>query len=199
MSVSVDATFQARIEAAVYGALYLVEMAFTGGTLRVTNYPVDLSVNVGAGAVTWTGVGALAGVSDLRESEDGRAQRVDLTLSQVLSSNLALALGSVSTYQGRDVSIYVGVMNDAFAVVGTPTLRFAGYMDRVRIERDGSVGKVIMECQSGAHDVRSNPAGLRMNDAQHQSLFPGERGFEYVAGLIGKPQQWLSARFQTLP
>lgn len=196
MSLTLDSAVETHIEGPGYGALFLVEMRFGTGTLRVTNYPT----NITALSQTWTGLGALGSVGDLKESEDGRAQKVELTLSGVDSSNKALALGSVSNYQNRAALIYVGIMDDAGRIVAAPTLRFSGFMDRVRIESEetdeGVVNSIVMECQSGSYDPNGNPASLRLNDAQHRARHPGERGFEQVQGLIGKPQPYVTARFQ---
>lgn len=199
MSLALHSAVETQIESAVYGVLYLVEMRFGTGTLRVTNYPKTIT----ALSQTWTGLGALGGVSDLKESEDGRSQKVELTLSGVDSANKALALGSVSNYQNRAVLIYVGIMDSQFRVVANPVLRFSGFMDRVRIEseesEDGVMNSVIMECQSGSYDPRGNPSSLRLNNAQHQAVHPGELGFEQVQGLIGKPQPYVTAKFQRQP
>lgn len=192
--ITTDSAVDAQIEAPVYGVLYLIELAFQSGTYRITNYPTDVT----ALSQTWIGLGTVLSVGDLKESEDGRSHKIDVALSQVPLSHLALALGNVHDYQGRSAKIYVAVMDQSFRIVGSPILRFGGFMDMVRIDREEQVGKVIMVCQSGAYDVRSNPAGLRMNDAQHRARHPGERGFEYLAGLVGRPQSWLSARFQQI-
>ena len=35
-----------------------------------------------------------------------------------------------------------------------------------------------------------------MNNVQHQTRFPTERGFEYLTSLIGNEAVWLTKRFQ---
>jgi hypothetical protein len=116
----------------------------------------------------------------------------------VKNAYLALALGSVETYQNQPCRIWVALVNaSTYQITGAPLLRFAGVMDQVKISRsDAQVGKVTMACQTGAYDVRSNPAALRMTQAQHSARHPGETGFKYINDLIAKPQQWLSKKFQ---
>ncbi|QHJ00123.1 hypothetical protein GT347_20345 [Xylophilus rhododendri] len=176
-----------------HGLLNLVEMQFVSGTLRLTTFPVD----VPAMGQTWKGLGFLGEVGQLHESEDGAAEKLDLTLSHVAEANLALALGNTSNYQDRPVRVWVALLDaSTLQIVGAPILRFAGVMDRPRIERgDGSAdatGKVVMECLTASYNPRLNPAALRMNNAQHQARHPGERGFEQVASLIGTPFVWLT-------
>ncbi|KQT10960.1 hypothetical protein ASG30_09180 [Ramlibacter sp. Leaf400] len=176
------------------GALYLIDLDFAGGRLRVTNFPLDVT----AMGHPWTGVGMLGEVGQLQESEDGNYQKVRLTLTQVQSSILALAMGSAETYQDRDAIVYVALFDQTFQIQGAPVRRFAGKMENVSIaERDDKgMGKIHLDLQAGAYNVRTNPAALRMNHAQHVARHPGETGFRYVPTLIGQPRQWLSARFQ---
>lgn len=196
MTIATDASWNAAASSGALGALYLVELAFTGGTLRVTNWPLD----VVALGFTWTGVGVVSEVGPLKESEDGNYQKLTLGLSQVQSSYLALALGAAETYQGRTARIWVALVDaNTLQITGAPLLRFSGFMDQVRIERDDDMsGKILLDCQTGAFDLRSNPAALRMNQAQHSVRIPGETGFRYIQDLIARPQRWLSARFQQI-
>lgn len=197
MTITTDAAWNTAAASPALGVLYLVELAFTGGTQRVTNWPIDLTVL----GFTWTGIGTVAEVGELKESEDGNYQKISLALTQVQSSYLALAMGAAETYQGRAAKIYVALVDaTTFQITGTPLLRFSGFMDTVKIERDASsnAGKVMMECQTGGYNVRANPAALRMNQAQHSARKPGETGFRYINDLIARPQIWLSAAFQRI-
>lgn len=197
MTVSTDATWNATAAAPALCVMYLIELAFTTVTLRVTNWPTDMA----ALGFTWKGLGVVSEVGQLKESEDGQYQKLTIGLTQVQSSNLALALGSAETYQDRSAKIWVAIADaNTMQIAGAPVLRFAGVMDMVHIERDGesNTGKILLDLQAGAYNVRSNPAALRMNQAQHSTRKPGETGFRYIPDLISKPQQWLSKRFQQI-
>lgn len=193
MTITTNAGFDSAASSPAAGVLFLVELDFLGGTMYLTNWPTDVTV----GATTYTGVGGLGRVGEIKESEDGSTQSVEIELSQVNSSNLALALGNVSEYQGRAVRIRQAFTDTNFVVSGTPVLRFAGWMNVIAIKPgDGGTGAIVLRCSTGGYDLGRNPAGLRMNDAQHQSRHSGELGFAYVSDLIGKPALWLSKRFQ---
>lgn len=194
MTITTNAGFDASAAAAAPGLLYLVELDFLGGTQYLTNWPTDVTV----AAQVYSSM-ALGSVGELKESEDGQTQKVELSLNQVKASYLALALGNVANYQGRSVRICVALTDANLAITGAPVLRFGGWMNVVKIRRSGeNQGVITMECNTGGYDVRRNPAALRMNDSQHQVVRPGELGFVYVADLIGKPTAWLSKRFQTV-
>lgn len=195
MTITTNGGFDTAAAAPAVGVLYLVELDFLGGTLYLTNWPTNVTI----GAQTYTGLGNLGDVSELKESEDGQTQKVELTLSQVSSTNLSLALGSVNGYQGRAARIYVALTDTNLSVTGSPVLRFSGWMNLVKVRRENdNAGVITLEIMTGGYDVRRNPAALRMNDSQHQAVHPGELGFQYVADLIGKPQVWLSKRFQSV-
>lgn len=188
--------FTSAADSAAVGVLALVELAFTSGTLRYTNFPLDVT----ALGYTWTGIGAIGSIGEIRESEDGAGEKLTVGLSQVASANLAAALGNVETYQGRDAKVYVAMLDGpTLQVAGTPLLRFAGFMDQVRIERgqDGTAS-ILLDLVTLSADVRANASGLRLSNAQHQAEHPGERGFEYITDLIGRPQLWLSKTFQQI-
>lgn len=197
MTVATDTVWDATAAAPALAVMYLIELAFTTGMLRVTNWPS----NVTALGFEWIGLGVVSQVGELRESEDGQYQKLTVGLTQVQSSYLALALGSAETYQDKSAKIWVAIADaNTLQIAGAPVLRFAGVMDMVRIEQDeeSNIGKVLLDLQAGAYNIRSNPAALRMNQAQHSARKYGETGFRYVVDLMAKPQQWLSKKFQQI-
>lgn len=194
MTLATTGPWDTAAASAAVGVLLLVQLDFTSGTQRLTNFPLDVTVL----GYTWTGLGTVGSVGGLKESEDGAGETIEVSLSQVNASILALALGGVETYQGRAASIYVALLDAAtLQITGTPILRFSGFMDVVSIKRnDDGAGDITMRLVSMSQDVRTNPSGLRYSDAQHQAEYPGELGFQYITELIGKPVQWLSKTFQ---
>ena len=193
MTVLTNSGFQAAASAAAYGELALVELQLRSGTARYTTWPVSVSVL----GQTWQGTGNLGSVGALHESEDGAEEKLTLTLSPVDLGTRALALGDPSDYQDRPVRVWVGMVDaQTFQLAGAPVLRFVGVMDQLKVERDGSIGSIALDCRTASYDVRSNPAALRLNHVQHQSRRPGERGFEYLTSLIGNPAVWVSKNLQ---
>lgn len=193
MTVPVNSGFQASANAPAYGELALVEMQLRSGTARMTNWPLTVDVM----GQTWQGVGNLGTVGQLHESEDGAAEKLTLTLSPVDIGTRALALGDPSDYQDRIVRVWIAMLDaSTLQFSGAPVLRFAGVMDQMKIERDGGTASIGMECRTASYDVRSNPAALRMNNAQHLARHPGELGFSYLTSLIGNPAIWVSKWLQ---
>jgi len=189
---TLDTATKAQIATKVIGGFYLVEMFFKAQTLRLATWPVDVTYN----GNVYKASGDLVGVGQMTESESGTPKKTTLSLSPVPAANLALGLGSVEGYRGQPVNILYWAVGDNYQPVGSPVLRFFGVMDQVSIKRSGETGSIEMSCLPGGADSSRRSLSLRMNHEQHQSRYPGERGFEYVTDLIGTPQVWLSRQFQ---
>lgn len=195
MTVETNAGFDAAAESDAYGLLRLVECQARSGTLRLTDWGLDVNVM----GHDWRGLGALGKISDLQESTDGANERLTLALSPIDLGLRAFSLGDPADYQDRPVRLWTALLNaNTLQIQGAPVMRFAGVMDVMNIDRSRESGTatITMDCRTAAYDVRTNPAALRMNAAQHAVRFPGERGFEYLKGLVGNPAVYGSKAFQ---
>jgi hypothetical protein len=76
--------------------------------------------NVTYDGKTWLGDGTLLGISDLEESLEIQSTAMQLELSGVNASLVALALLGLG--KGKRVQVWVAVMNSAGAIQGAPTL-----------------------------------------------------------------------------
>lgn len=194
MTVTTNSGFDTAARAPAFGQLALVELQFRFGTVRYTNWPLTLNNVMGQ---TWLGLGHLGTLGPMHESEDGAAEKLTLSLSAVDVGTRALALSDPADYQDRAVRVWVALLDaNSLQLTGSPVLRFAGVMDQLKISRDGGNAAVSLDCRTASYDVRSNPAALRMNHAQHIARHPGERGFEYLTSLIGNPAVWISKWLQ---
>jgi hypothetical protein len=195
MSIPVTAPDQALFDAAVVVPVLLVELYFGDGTLYLTNWPITLP---GIGGHDYIGLGNMGDVGDLHENLSGAEERLVLSLSSVNSSVLALALGNVENYQNKDAVIKILMLHrDTFTPASAPYLRFAGFMDLVKVDAAGEDGTIKLECRTGGYAVRSNPSTLVLSHLQHQERHPGELGLQYVQQLIEQPTVWLSKKFQS--
>ncbi len=193
MTATVDAGFAALAGAGAYGELALVELRPTTGVLRLTTWPLDVEVM----GYVWKGVGNVGKVGEIHESDDGAAEKLELSLSPVPLDMRAFALSDPHEYRDQPVRVWIALLDaHTLQINGAPVLRFAGVMDQMRIKREQSGGVIGMTCRTLSYDVRSNPSSLRMNHTQHVRRFPGERGFEYLQGLVGNPAVWASRAFQ---
>lgn len=192
MSVTTNAGFDSAAAASAYGVAGLVEAQARSGTIRATTWPVNMTVF----GNEFIGVGSLGKIGELRESEDGAAELLSIELSAIDVGLRGFALDP-NDYVDQPIRVWVALLNpETGQLAGAPILRFAGVMDRAQIlPEDGKV-RIVMECRTAVYDVRTNPAALRMNDAQHQADHPGELGFTYLNDMIGRPVLWLGVYTQ---
>lgn len=186
MSRDITAGMQTEVAAAALSPILLAEMDFSGGFVRVWSGLGDLSWN----GYTWTGVGDLAGVSQIAESTDFKANGVQLQLSGIPSAMISVALGE--KYQGRPCNIYFGAMDDSGAVVADPFLLFGGSMDTMTISESGETSTIAVSVESRAIDLKRSRE-RRYTHEDQQIDYPGDLGFEYVAGLQDKDVIWKPA------
>ena len=201
MSLTIDANAAARFNAQVRGAVALVEMDFSTGTLRFNNSSVNLTIN----GNVYLGFYNLTSISNITESESNSAEKVTIGLSIVNQSMLAATLGNVENYRGRSVRVYLQLMTETFQPDGAPIQRWAGYMDKVTISRtkspaDGgtSTGKIEMQCSRAGMARARAYQGFRLSNTQQQTVYPLDKGLEYLQTLVEQPSIWLSKAFQTI-
>lgn len=199
MSLTLDGTASARIAAAVRGVAWLADLDFGTGTVYYTTAPQSLTAN----GHSYLGLGDLVGVSPLSESEDSNAEKIKLGFSLVNTAMLAATLGNVDNYRGRRARLWLQLYDEAFQPAGAPVQRWAGFMDRVTVERKpaaatggASAGVINLECSRAGMARARNLTGLRLTDAQQQQRYPGDLGLQYMQTLIEQPSLWLSKRFQ---
>jgi hypothetical protein len=202
MSLSFGSGVDTQIASGTRGVAWMVEMDFTTGTVYYTTAPADLV----SGGHTYIGLGHLVGVGNLTESADATStDKLSLQFSIVDSAMVALSLGNIDTYRGRQARLYLQVFDSHFIQIGTKVQRWTGYMDRVVINRQRSdseggpsSGKIEMQCSRAGMARSRHAQGLRINHQQQQARFAGDLGLEYVARLIEQPTRWLSKRFQEI-
>lgn len=189
----------AQISGPVAGVVWLIELDFVGQTHRFSTFNVPLTV----GSFTYIPLGNHAAVSDLQESQDTDTQVVTLSLDVVDQGMLAATMGAVEAYRGRQARVLLLLLDEQFLPVGPARLRFAGEMEPVKVNRQspgiegGSVaGRIELPVSRAGLSRARNADGLRLTDEQQRSVYPGDKGLEYVRKLIEQPSTWLSKKFQ---
>lgn len=186
-------TTETRLASAHAALLFLIQMDFTSGTWRLTNWTHNLDWM----GQTWTGLGAVVSIGNAGAAERLEYPALDIGLNPGNQSLLALALGNASTYRKRPVTVWYATLDDELRADGDPRVFWAGLMDQVRVSTgDGEDGgSVVMRCENPCRDTRA-PRLLRLNHAQHQARWPGDTGLSRVERMTGQPQVWLSKKFQ---
>jgi len=148
-----------------------------------------------AGGYDWIGLGALGGIGSVEESDSLDAKSLQFTLNSAQLEWLALAVGDVNEYRGRTAKLYFCPLDENYNLIGAPELCWRGSMDSISIGIEGEEGSIILKCEGAAYGLRKRKP-LRLNAAQHKSIYPVDTGLDYLTDLIAHPQLWLTKTFQ---
>lgn len=181
----------AELAKPVTRTVYFAEFQFSTGTSRLStaNFPIDW------GGFAWSGVGSIGTIGAVSESEGLDSRQLNFTINAAQPSWLSLAVGSVETYRGRKAKLYMCPLNEAFQLVDTPVLCWAGLMDMVSVGIKGEEGSITLKCETSAYGLKRRPS-LRLNAAQQKKVYPTDTGLDFLTALIADPGVWLSKKFQ---
>jgi hypothetical protein len=188
---TLSSTQQAELEKPVTRIVYFVELDFRDST----QYICSANITINWGGHEWIGYGTIGSISTIEESEGLESKSLTFTLSVAQQSVLALAVGDVEQYRGRNARMYFCPLDESFQLVGTPKQCWRGIMDTMAIAVDGEEGGITLKAETSAYGLKRQP-GLRLNAAQQKSRYPTDTGLDYLNDLIANPQVWLSKKFQ---
>jgi hypothetical protein len=179
----------AELAKPVTRVVYFCEFQFSSGTARLCNSNMDL----GWGGYQWSGIGTLGEISQIEESDGLESRPLNFTINAAQPSWLALAVGPVEEYRGRDARVYMCPLDENFIMVGNPEQCWSGLMDMLSVDFDSA--KITLKCETSSYGLKRRPT-FRLNAAQHKVKNPTDTGLDYLNDLISNPAVWLSANFQ---
>ncbi len=151
----------------------LVKFAFDSADLNLWNGVGDLVFD----GDTYIGAGNLLDISEIVETEDIIANSVRFTLSAIPADIISTAL--LENYQGRPVSMWMGMFDASKAIVADPVLIFAGSMDVMELLEGGttSTATIIAESQLRA---LTRASSRKWTDEDQKVNFPTDDGFREI-------------------
>lgn len=180
---SLSAGVTAALAATEVMLVTMVRIDFPSGTiaLNASNYTLN-----------WDGVDylAAAGLGNISPTEDkpGEMTGATLELLKVDSTYIGLALDDADEVQGSAVYVYTAILDSDLQIVDVVT-DWVGYADTMSISEDGNTAAIVLSAESKAVDLlRGSP--LLYNDADHKSIYPFDRYFEFVTSQSDKPVVW---------
>lgn len=157
--------------------------------------------------ISYIGTGNLLNVSSIEETTEIAVRGATITLSGMNSEVISLALQS--PYQGRVCKIYFGMFSrgNLLQEDGTYLLLegggkivleaqdtgltqiFSGYMDEMNIEEGPEFGTIELKVENRLVDLER--ARTRRYTSEYQkSVYPGDRGLEFVESLQDRRVVW---------
>lgn len=180
----------AMIAARVPKMIGMVRLDFDSGSL-CWNSSFN---NITYGGKVYIGSGNLGSISQTSESAGVKSSGLTVGVTGVVPAVVAALLSE--PYLNRPAYVYLAVLDDTEAFNALKvSLLFQGKIDSI----SGTQGKV----PSFSIDLRSRLADwerirdLKYTDADQQTLYPGDKGFEFIPHLQSKKITWPKA--QVLP
>lgn len=144
------------------------------------------------GVTTWSGntyvpehdtIGAIAQIGEVTEGFNPELPEQEIVFAP--PSNAALAPLQSGAYRRSAMRLWLAEYNPATgAVVGTPELRFAGRMDRVRQQFALRQLQIIVSFVAETEVLLFADDGNGLSAAFHKSVYPGETGHDQATGLV---------------
>lgn len=187
MSRSLTTDLKNETQAASLAPAFFAFFDFQAGAVRVWSGVGDKVW----GGNTYNGLGYLGTMSPIEESADLKANGVAFQLSGVPSTLIATVLGD--NYQGRDVKLWFGALDQSDTIIADPYQIFAGRMDAVEIDDGTETATIRVHAESRMIDLRRNNE-RRYTHEDQQLDFPGDDGLKFMPTAQTTPFVWGSTR-----
>lgn len=129
---------------------------------------------------TWSGVGALGGVSTIRETATVSAEGITLYLSGIDSGVLADVLQEIRV--GKPAQVYLAFFDSTGTLIPDPILIWAGDVDQPSIVVSGEYATIALRCESPLFRMNV-PVDRRYTQDDQQILASGDQAFQFVPSI----------------
>lgn len=184
-------TIAAMLGGRTVRASFLVEFDFATQPMRIWTGAGKLE----AGGEEWHGLGKLGSISGLEQAVNGEAPETTFVLSGINSQIVTIARDEFAEEaKDRLVRVLIQFHNAeddrALTLYDAPFAIWSGRMQVPRFEIQGPRKRKITVTAESLFSLRSRPSFSQYTDKDQQLRFPGDRGFEAVAGLVNKTVTW---------
>lgn len=182
MTRSLTSGMQTAIAGSTIRLVLLVYLDLPSGAVYVNSSPYSVIYS----GNTYLGVGTLGKVGAIEELLDFAAPNLDLSMSGLNSALLSSVFSD--HYQGRTVQLFLGMFDEAHALIADPVEIFSGRIDYMSIET-GETSTITVRCENELVDWE-RPRIRRYNNEDQQSAYPGDLAFEYIEQMVNAEIRW---------
>ena len=183
----IDSSLVTAFSGDVIRPFFAVKFEFAGGDALYWSGVGDKVIN----SETYLGAGDIIAFAPQTESANLEANGVNITINGIDSANISVAL--TDNYQGRNVTIIMGVLAEDQSVTATYTL-FKGLMDVMTISDDGNYCNISIQCENILIGMNRNKIA-RYTPSDHEAVVAArgealDKGFRFVPTLQDKSIRW---------
>jgi hypothetical protein len=160
----------------------LVALDLASGPVRFSTADRTLSF---AGE-DYLAVGDLGRIAPFGEPTDLSVEGVAIELSGIPSTYIDIAMAE--NVQGRRARLWLGLLDDGYALIADPVLIFRGRMDTIDI-RLGESATVVATVENRMADW-DRPRVRRYTHADQIARFPADKGLEFVSQTAEREILW---------
>jgi hypothetical protein len=192
MTRTVTAATLAQLQAQKVEFVHLLDLVFSGGTLRFTTGSNDIVWN----SNTYFASGSAMAFEGASESLDHSSQRLKMTLDGVSLGAIASLLAQ--NYIGRLSTLRRAYFNAGGQIIADPIILFVGYLNspwEVTEDWDGRWAKVTTELVSPLA-IFDQVRGITCDPGSHQLVYAGDTFFTHIASKPEGDFGWGSTTWQ---
>jgi len=136
---------------------------------------------------TWTGTGALLGITTPEDGSTVEARGISITLSGIDPVVLPEMLTDYKL--GAPAAVYLGLYDATNTLISSPATSWKGRMDQPTIDVDTDSAVITINCESRLIDM--NVASDRRYTLEDQNRdWPGDLGFSFVNAIQQQTLFW---------
>ena len=183
MSRSLTSAMQSAVTADLVRPITLVQCAFDSGNLNLWNGIGNITVD----SVDYVGAGTLLSISAISESAELTANGITVALSGVTEPLISKARDE--DYQGRELKVLLGIINEDGTVSVDPVVVFSGFMDTMVLNDGGETATIQVSVENRL--IEFERTRIRRYTAEDQKIdYPNDKGLEFVAEMAEKEIVW---------
>ena len=186
MSRGLHSDFVTELATKNINAVHLVNITLGSSNLAFTENSFPLTSSISGSSTTYLSSGVLLDVSNVTESQGVQVSRLNLTVTGVDQTYIALVLNNNVIHD--EVKIFRAFLDSSNAIIVDPFLIYHGFVNSFQIVDSTTTATLKLDIESYfANAAQIN--GRITNNSTQQRFFSGDKGFEFADQII-KDLKW---------
>lgn len=180
---NLDTNLAAALQAGVIRPFFMGTFQFKTSVQRVWSGTGNLTVD----GQTFVGVGSFVSIGTITEGSDASAYNTTVTLSGIDPVLLGESMSDIQP--GLQALMWLGLMTDTGAVIGTPYQLFSGIIDAPSVHVGDDTISITLNLESKMVDFQ-RASNRKYTSADQRTRYPHDSGFDFVPRLNDYVGKW---------